>query len=189
MTDAQSITIRPLQGDDRPRWSRLLSAHGRTYDLTLSEARLDIVWSWLMDEAAPISGLAATTAAGDVVGIVHYQTMFRALAASMSCHLSDLHVAAEWRRMGIGRRLIDTVVETVAKSGCSNVRWLSHESNGGARRLYDRIACPTGFVLYEVALSPQEGPPEVVSSSDEGEATFCPATGPVIHRMPRPNVI
>jgi ribosomal protein S18 acetylase RimI-like enzyme len=149
MTDAETITVRPLAAGDRPRWSALLTAHGETYGCEMPADVVDTVWGWLMDPNTTIHGLAAVAETGQPVGIVHYQTMYRALVGRPSCYLSDLHVDSTWRGRGIGARLVKAVVAIAKRQGQGNVRWLVDDSNLIARRLYDRVATRTGFVLYE----------------------------------------
>ena len=153
MTQHDQITIRPLEAGDRVRWADLLIAHGRSYGRTLGAATVDTVWGWLADDDAPLKALVAVEAVGRVVGIVHYQPAYRSLAGSLSCQLSDLHVAADWRRRGIGRRLIEGVQAAARDDGFTVVRWLARESNHGARRLYDSLDARTDVVRYELPVA------------------------------------
>jgi GNAT superfamily N-acetyltransferase len=52
----------------------------------------------------------------------------------------------------VARALIAAVVEWARTRGCSQVYWLTHETNTTARRLYDRVAVNRGFIRYEVDL-------------------------------------
>jgi [ribosomal protein S18]-alanine N-acetyltransferase len=52
--------------------------------------------------------------------------------------LGDIAVAAEWRRRGIARRLIDTVLEHVGRRGVREIFLEVRPSNHEARRLYER---------------------------------------------------
>jgi ribosomal protein S18 acetylase RimI-like enzyme len=153
MAQENAITIRPLEADDRGRWAELLAAHGRVYGRTLGPATLDIVWGWLAEPGATLKALVAVDAAAGVVGIVHYQPAYRSLAGSLSCQLSDLHVAAAWRGRGIGRRLIEDVRAAARDEGFAVLRWLARESNHAARELYDSLDARTDFVQYELPLN------------------------------------
>jgi hypothetical protein len=64
------------------------------------------------------------------------------------CYLQDLFVAAAARRGGVGHALIEHVHADAKRRGASRVHRLTHESNRGAMRLYDRIAERSGFVQY-----------------------------------------
>jgi [ribosomal protein S18]-alanine N-acetyltransferase len=52
--------------------------------------------------------------------------------------LGDIAVAAEWRRRGIARRLMDTVLEHVERRGVREIFLEVRPSNHEARRLYER---------------------------------------------------
>ena len=156
MVQNDSIAIRPLEAGDRTRWADLLFDHGRIYGRTLCAATVDTVWGWLVDDGTPLQALVAVDAVGGVVGIVHYQPAYRSLAGSLSCQLSDLHVAAPWRGLGIGRRLIEGVHAAARDDGCVVVRWLTRESNIAARRLYDSLDARSDFVQYELPVA--DGP-------------------------------
>jgi [ribosomal protein S18]-alanine N-acetyltransferase len=52
--------------------------------------------------------------------------------------LGDIAVAAEWRRRGIAKRLIDTVLEHVGRRGVREIFLEVRPSNHEARRLYER---------------------------------------------------
>jgi [ribosomal protein S18]-alanine N-acetyltransferase len=52
--------------------------------------------------------------------------------------LGDIAVAEAWRRLGIARRLIDTVLERLARRGVREVFLEVRPSNMAARRLYER---------------------------------------------------
>jgi len=69
-----------------------------------------------------------------------------------SCYLQDLFVSPELRGAGVGRRLIEQVYGAARAAGSTRVHWLTHESNHGAMRLYERIAQRSGFVQYRQAL-------------------------------------
>lgn len=56
------------------------------------------------------------------------------------------------RGHSIGRALIEYVYAEAAAQSCSRVWWLTHESNGQARRLYEKVAEQTCFVQYRWVL-------------------------------------
>jgi ribosomal protein S18 acetylase RimI-like enzyme len=57
--------------------------------------------------------------------------------------LVSMWVAPGWRRRGVGGALVDAVVAEARRRGASEVRLWVTDTNGGARRLYERC----GFVL------------------------------------------
>jgi ribosomal protein S18 acetylase RimI-like enzyme len=58
------------------------------------------------------------------------------------------------RGRGIGRALIEHVYDAAAARNCTQVYWLTHETNVTAQRLYDGIANRTGFIHFGKPLVP-----------------------------------
>ena len=66
------------------------------------------------------------------------------------CYLQDLFVAEDARNLGLGRALIEAVEERARAADASRVYWLTHETNAGARALYDQLAERPGFIQYRM---------------------------------------
>ncbi|WP_377295471.1 GNAT family N-acetyltransferase [Rhizobium sp. SGZ-381] len=54
-------------------------------------------------------------------------------------HISDLWVHPQHQSKGIGRALIDTLLQRMIRQGISRVTIHTHASNSGAIRLYERL--------------------------------------------------
>ena len=70
----------------------------------------------------------------------------------MVCYLEDLWVEPSARRAGIGRSLIDALIARGRDSGWRRVYWHTEADNVAGRTLFDRIARPTNYVRYDIAL-------------------------------------
>lgn len=149
-TPGGELVIRPPEASEREAWERLFAAYADFYQVTLPPGAADNVWRWIHDPATAFS-CALALLDGRPVGLVQYQTMLRSLAGGETCYLSDLYVDPEVRGHDIGYRLIAHVREEAARAGHADVRLLTHETNAAARRLYDRLAGPSGFILYRFA--------------------------------------
>jgi ribosomal protein S18 acetylase RimI-like enzyme len=145
-----TVTIRPLTPQDRTAWEGLFSAYAAFYNTTLPDGAFDTVWHWIFDPENDFWCDLAVSDEGIAVGFTQYQLMHRSLGASMVCYLSDLYVDPNIRGTGAGRALIDHVIAFARSRGLTNVRWLTHETNTQARRLYDTYRPPSGFILYSV---------------------------------------
>ena len=120
------------------------------YNTTLGPDTANEVWSWIFDPDQEFWCDLAVDGAGRVLGFTQYQLMHRSLGGSKVCYLSDLFTTPDARGHGVGRALVDHVLEFARARGLPNVRWLTAEDNATARALYDSYRPRTPFVLYSV---------------------------------------
>ncbi|OCX67195.1 hypothetical protein BFP70_03315 [Thioclava sp. SK-1] len=144
-----NLTIRPVTSKDRNQWQDLFENYAKFYDNDPGPGT-EPVWQWILDKTEPFYANIAYNRQGEAVGLVQYQTMHRSLSGTMVVYLSDLFVSPDARGQGVGRALIDHVRQFAADRGFASVRWLTHETNDTARRLYDLYAPATGFILYAI---------------------------------------
>jgi GNAT superfamily N-acetyltransferase len=69
------------------------------------------------------------------------------------CYLEDLFVRRDARGGGIGRALIEHVIDLGRAEGWARVYWMTRADNEEARVLYDRFCPADGFVRYTVSLT------------------------------------
>lgn len=98
--------------------------------------------------AGRIPGLLAWVD-GQPVGLAHYLFHRSCWHIDNICYLQDLYADPEIRGTGIGRVLIEAVDERAKAEGAREVYWMTQEFNATARRLYDRIAEKTPFIVYQ----------------------------------------
>ena len=67
-------------------------------------------------------------------------------------YLHDLYVSPQARGAGVGERLIREVAEIARAESCFRLRWATREDNAPARKLYDRLAESTDWVVYDLPL-------------------------------------
>lgn len=101
--------------------------------------------------------IVALDDAGCVVGMVsglHYVHPDKA----PQLWINELGVAPAHQRQGIGRQLLDAILDRGRSLGCTEA-WLgTEETNGVARRLYERAgAASEAFVLYSFPLKADDG--------------------------------
>lgn len=143
-------TIRPATPADRALWDPLFDAYAAFYNTPLTDETRTTVWGWIHDPDNPFWCDLALSEDGTALGFVQYQLMHRSLGGSMVCYLSDLFTTPEARGQGIGRALIDHVLNFARSRGLPNVRWLTAEDNTTARALYDTYRPRTPFILYSI---------------------------------------
>ena len=87
--------------------------------------------------------------AGFTVSVVHEATW----TLSPICYLEDFFVDAGVRGNGIGRALVEDVLELARDRGWSRLYWHTDASNEAARRLYDKFVKADDFVRYRIFLT------------------------------------
>lgn len=147
-----NVTIRPVGQGDRARWEELFNAYAAFYKTEVPAGGHDEVWCWIFDGDNDFWCDLAEDETGRVIGFTQYQLMHRSLGGSMVCYLSDLFVEPNVRGGGIGRALIDHVIQFARNRRITNVRWLTQDFNYAGRRLYDSYSPKSDFILYSVPL-------------------------------------
>ncbi len=98
--------------------------------------------------AAPGHILLLAVDRGEVVGqcaaVIHYHP-----DKVTELYVDEVGVSPGWQRRGIGRRLMERMLEIGREQGCGEV-WVGTEhDNGPARMLYARYARPDSVVIYQ----------------------------------------
>lgn len=143
----QEITIRLLCPNERLAWEPLWRGYLDYYQSTQQSEATEVSWRRIHDPAEAMFALGAYID-GTMQGIVHYLFHRTFWAPEDYCYLQDLFVAENARRHGLGRAMIEAVVEKALEAGASRVYWLTQEDNHTARALYDTVSNPSGFIQY-----------------------------------------
>ncbi len=155
MTSPDPITIRPVSGQDldawRPLWDGYNAFYGRTGATALHDEITLTTWARFLDPGEPVHALVAERA-GALVGLAHYLFHRSTTALGPSCYLQDLFTSEGARGLGVGGALIEAVYERARAAGSLRIYWQTQASNETARRLYDRLAEHSGFVVYRKLL-------------------------------------
>ncbi len=145
-----SVSVRPLKAYDHDAWRRLWTDYLTFYETTVPETAYRTTWQRLFSEGEfEPRGLLALSD-GRPIGLVHFVFHRSCWSVEGNCYLQDLFTVPEARGKGAGEALIDAVRKAAAERGVTNVYWMTHETNGTARRLYDRVARRTGFIEYDL---------------------------------------
>lgn len=149
-----SISIRTPDEGDFFAWLGLYEGYAEVYQVALTDEKALRLWTWLTDSGHAERALVAVDEHGELVGLVHFHTFPRPLESSNGMFIDDLFVLPAERHHGVGRALIDAVVETAKEHQCDTVRWFSTPSETEARALYDEITAASDLRVYDRALEP-----------------------------------
>ena len=154
---SRHYTIRSAVNKDRAQWSPLWQGYLGFYESSLPDEVTDLLWQRIVDPVHEIQCRLAVADDGSVVGLVHFFPHVHTWYANPVCYLNDLFVLPEIRGGGVGKMLVETVVEEARHRGWSEVYWHTQHYNAVARGLYDKITGGTdGFINYTVAVDTWE---------------------------------
>jgi GNAT superfamily N-acetyltransferase len=143
------LEIRPLAPSDEADWRRLWTAYLAFYETVLPEEIFRTTFARLTGGGAnDYAGLLAVID-GRPVGLAHYLFHRSCWTIGDVCYLQDLYADPAVRGTGVGRALIEAVYARAAEANAAEVYWMTQEFNATARRLYDRIADQTPFIIYQ----------------------------------------
>ena len=149
------MKIRGLVSSDRPQWESLYRGYAAFYKVDTDDAKLDTLFTWLLDASHPCEGLVAEVddgqkAEGALVGLAHFRAMPSPLRGAEVGFLDDLFVDPAYRGGGAGNRLLRHLDNIAAARGWPVMRWITQDNNYRARGLYDQLALRTGWITYDM---------------------------------------
>lgn len=152
------LVVRPIRRTDRRSWEVLWRGYNDFYERTIPSRTTSRTFARFFIRGGAVRALVAEDA-GQLVGLVHYLFHPSTSLIGPTCYLQDLFTASGARRRGVGRALIEGVYERASRHGAERVYWHTHETNTRARRLYDKVALRTGFIVYAKAIRPRRRAP------------------------------
>jgi GNAT superfamily N-acetyltransferase len=152
------VKVRPIRRSDRAEWEGLWQGYNDFYERAIPRRVTIRTFARLFVPGGAVRALVAEDG-GELVGLVHYIFHPSTSLARPTCYLQDLFTAATARRRGVGGALIAAVYDRASRHGAERVYWHTHETNSRARRLYDRVALRTGFIVYAKGIRPRRRAP------------------------------
>jgi GNAT superfamily N-acetyltransferase len=150
LMSGSAIVIREPVALDEQTWRHLWSGYNAFYEVNVSDAVTARTWQRILDPNSPIFCRFATIdnlAVGFSISVLHEGTW----TETPVCYLEDLFVEPQFRRKGVGRLLIQDLVDRARSKNWSRIYWHTRASNP-ARRLYDEFVQADDFVRYRLLL-------------------------------------
>ena len=146
-----NLNIRELKETDKDRWLQLWAGYLEFYKSNLSTEQTEFTWKRLITNEQKMYGFVAENESG-VVGFTHCLFRPSTWTETDYCYLEDLYVDPNIRGKGVGRALMNRVVELAKEKNSKRVYWTTQEFNKTARVLYDSITSVSEFVQYRLPL-------------------------------------
>ncbi|MGD9541056.1 N-acetyltransferase family protein [Methylocystis sp.] len=143
--------VRDIREDDAQDWRRLWAGYNDFYEASVPTEVTEYTWRRLLDPTSSLIGRIAEIDArvvGFSVSVLHDSSW----TSSPICYLEDLFVDPSLRSGGVGRALIQDLVDLGRARGWSRLYWHTQANNQRARRLYDAFVEADDFVRYRLTL-------------------------------------
>jgi GNAT superfamily N-acetyltransferase len=147
-----AVAIAPLSAADGIAWRLAYGDYAIDVDSPVDDAIAARVWTWLLDPAHPLEGIAAYVGT-TFAGFAHYRPFPRTLDGNEAGFLDDLWVAAPFRGTGVVHAIFARLEAIARERGWTHIRWVTQTENARARRLYDSIARPIEILTYRLDTS------------------------------------
>ena len=145
-----TVTIRDARPEDETRWRALWADYLAFYEVTVDADITDSTWRRVFDPASAIF-MRVAELDGEVVGFTLCLTHEGTWIRGRDCYLEDLFVDPEARGKGVGRALMDDLVELGKAKGWSRLYWHTSAQNKTARALYDSYVESDGHIRYRIS--------------------------------------
>jgi GNAT superfamily N-acetyltransferase len=146
-----TLTIRAIEEKDKDQWLKLWAGYLEFYKSTISPEQTELTWKRLINNELKMFGFVAESEEG-IIGFTHCLFRPSTWTETDYCYLEDLFVDPNIRGKGIGRALMNKVVELAKEKNSKRVYWTTQVFNKTARVLYDSITPVSEFVQYRLPL-------------------------------------
>jgi len=144
-----AVHIRSVTPSDEVSWRELWAAYLAFYEAALPQETTDSAWERIIGGNLAMGGIVAEDSATKaILGIANFVLHPFTWSPFPACLLHDLYVAPAARSQGVGRALIQHLIDRAQAENWARVYWVTKEDNATARTLYDRFTPADGFIRY-----------------------------------------
>jgi len=145
------MIVSKIEPQHERQWLKLWAEYLAFYEVRIPSAVTQNTWRQLLDPSNSMIGFGATRQQ-DLVGfaivVLHQSTW----SVNQTAYLEDMFVRGDQRGMGVGRAMINKVIDFARDVPCETVYWHTRADNFRARRLYDLYVPADDFVRYRLAI-------------------------------------
>lgn len=133
------FSIVPPAPEDEADWRRHWASYLTRYTVIVEPLTTDIIWARMLDPTSSMRGLIARDADGKGIGFCHLILHDNTWSLQPFCYLEDMFVAAEHRRRGVGRAMLNAIIDLARDNRWARVYWTTWNNNAPSRALYDSV--------------------------------------------------
>lgn len=144
----KTTTIRDARPSDEAAWRRLWDGYNAFYETSVAPEITSRTWQRILDRDSSFLGRVAEddeNLVGFSISVLHEGTWMDGAV----CYLEDLFVDPICRGRGLGRKLIQDLVDAGRERNWSTLYWHTRADNP-ARRLYNEFVEADDFVRYRM---------------------------------------
>jgi len=104
----------------------------------------------------PSAGALLARVDGEPAGYAIYFSTFSSFTGKTGVWLDDLYVQPQFRKRGLGRRLIEAVARLAAERGCTRFEWIALDWNERALEFYRSLGAKTLDEWVLLRINPAE---------------------------------
>ena len=149
-----TLIIRAIEEKDKDQWLKLWAGYLEFYKSSISPEQTELTWKRLVNNEQKMFGFVAESEEV-VIGFTHCLFRPSTWTETDYCYLEDLFVDPNIRGKGVGRALMEKVIELAKEKNSKRVYWTTQEFNKTARILYDSITPVSEFVQYRLPINQQ----------------------------------
>lgn len=146
-----AVTITTATPTNEAAWRALWGGFLDYYGVSLPEATTLATWTRIIDPDHRMTCRLAWDDGAPVGFAIHHQHCSTWVPGD-DLYLEDLFVAPTARGKGIGRALIEDLIDIGRRKGCFRLYWNTNHDNAAARKLYDQFCSDDGHIRYRMTL-------------------------------------
>ena len=142
------VIINELKEENYEEWSKLWEKYLDFYKTKLTKEIYENTFKRLIDKNENDALCFLAFSENKAIAFVHLIFHFHNWKIEKALYLQDLYVLSNFRKKGVGRKMIEYVYELADKKKLSYVYWLTQDFNLEARSLYNKVGKVTPFIKY-----------------------------------------
>ncbi|MEL6534916.1 MAG: GNAT family N-acetyltransferase [Bacteroidota bacterium] len=145
MSESVSYSLRPISPEDFPV---LLSIFQEFATFQRTPEYMVNSLERMQEEKDLVNGFVAVSSSGEILGYASYFLAYTTWVGK-SMYLDDLYVREAYRKLGLGKALIERVIQEAKTQQCHRLKWQVSRWNENAQEFYRQL----GAIIDDVEIN------------------------------------